>query len=146
MAMQHCTMPLWSRFGIPVMKVVGIADTGDLAHAATYKGAADRLLLDTKPPKGADRPGGNAVAFDWTILKGWMPPMPWLLAGGLTPGNVADAVRISGAPGVDVASGVESGPGQKDADLIRAFVKNAQAGALGPSGMLEDDGLPKLVL
>jgi len=135
-----------TRFNTPVMKVIGIADTNDLASTSAYREAADHLLLDTKPPKGADRPGGNAMAFDWTILKGWKAPMPWMLAGGLTPDNVGEAVAISGAPGVDVASGVESEPGRKDADLIRAFITNARAGYTGRDGSLEDDGLPKLVL
>lgn len=135
-----------ARFGLPVMKVVGIADAADLAATASYRQAADNLLLDTKPPKGADRPGGNALAFDWTILKGWDAPLPWMLAGGLHPGNVAHAVQISGASGVDVASGVESAPGDKDPGLIRAFVENARAAPTSGGGTLADDGLPKLVL
>ena len=79
-------------------------------------GGADALLLDAKPPKDATRPGGNALAFDWGIMRGWAAPGPWLLAGGLTAGNVAEAMRVTGAPAVDVSSGVESAPGVKDPD------------------------------
>ncbi len=86
-----------------------------------------RLLLDAKPPKGADRPGGNGVPFDWTLLAGFDPDIPYLLSGGLRPGNVAEALRVTGAPGVDVSSGVESAPGRKEPDLIRAFIANARA-------------------
>ncbi|MEQ8665030.1 MAG: phosphoribosylanthranilate isomerase [Rhodospirillales bacterium] len=117
------------RFAKPVMKVIGVSDAADLSRAAGYKGAADRLLLDAKPPKGADRPGGNAVSFDWTMLSGWTAPMPWMLAGGLNPGNVAEAVSISHAPGVDVASGVESAPGVKDNAAIKAFIDAARVAA-----------------
>jgi phosphoribosylanthranilate isomerase len=85
-------------------------------------GGADALLLDAKPPKGATRPGGNAVAFDWSLLAGWTAPYPWILAGGLTPDNVADAIAVTGAPCVDVSSGVEVGPGRKCPALIRGFV------------------------
>lgn len=116
------------RFGLPVMKVLAIQTRDDLARADDYAGAADRLLLDAKPPKGADRPGGNARVFDWTILPDWTAPLPWMLAGGLTPDNVADAIRVSGTGAVDVASGVESAPGVKDCDAIRAFVTAAKAG------------------
>ena len=86
----------------------------------------DGLLLDAKAPPGAVLPGGNARVFDWSILQGWTAPAPWLLAGGLTPDNVAKAIRISGATAVDVASGVERGRGMKDAALIQAFVANAR--------------------
>ncbi len=114
------------RFGLPIMKVIGIGEVADLATADGFAGAADRLLLDTKPPKDADRPGGNAIAFDWAILQDWTPPLPWMLAGGLTPGNVVDAIRVSGAAAVDVASGVESTPGNKDIDAIHAFIAAAK--------------------
>ena len=111
------------------MKAVGIADAGDLPQLETYGRVADQLLVDAKPPKGADRPGGNAVAFDWTLIAGRRWPVPWMLAGGLTPENVAQAVRLTGARQVDVSSGVESAPGVKDADKMRAFVEAAQSGA-----------------
>lgn len=113
-------------FGVPVMKVIPVATALDLAAAEPFWDVADRLLFDAKPPKGADLPGGNALAFDWTILKGIQARLPWMLAGGLTPSNVADAIRISGASAVDVSSGVESAPGVKDPDKIRAFIKAAK--------------------
>jgi phosphoribosylanthranilate isomerase len=106
-----------ARYGLPVMKAVGVADEGDLA--------ADQILLDAKPPKGADLPGGNGLAFDWRLVaqRRWL--RPWMLAGGLTAENVAEAVRLTHARQVDVSSGVESAPGQKDAAKIAAFVRAA---------------------
>ena len=115
------------RFGLPVMKAIGIREASDLAQAEAYRGIADRLLLDAKPPKGATRPGGNALAFDWAILDGFDPGMPWMLSGGLDPGNVGEAVRVTRPMGVDVSSGVESAPGRKDLALIAAFVAAARA-------------------
>jgi phosphoribosylanthranilate isomerase len=114
-----------ARFGLPVMKAVGIAGPEDLEKIETYARVADQLLVDAKPPKGADLPGGNGLAFDWRLLAGRRWPVPWMLAGGLTPGNVAEAVRLTGARQVDVSSGVESAPGVKDERLIRAFVEAA---------------------
>jgi phosphoribosylanthranilate isomerase len=108
--------------GRSVMKALLVATRADLVAAERYA-AAHRFLVDAKPPKDATRPGGNAAVFDWSILEGFAPQKPWLLAGGLNPGNVADALRLTGAPGVDVSSGVESVPGRKDPDLIRAFVR-----------------------
>jgi phosphoribosylanthranilate isomerase len=108
--------------GRPVMKVIGIGTSADLERAGSYP-AAERFLLDTKPPMGATRPGGNAAAFDWSILKGFSFPRPWLLAGGLTPANVAAALAATNAPGVDVSSGVERAPGMKDPERIAAFLK-----------------------
>ena len=113
-------------YGLPVMKVLSVARAGDLDAAEPYLAVADRLLFDAKPPKGATLPGGNAVSFDWSILSGRKWGLPWMLAGGLTPANVAEAVRISGATAVDVSSGVESAPGFKDAEKIRAFIKAAR--------------------
>lgn len=113
-------------FGLPVMKALGVSSAADLELARAFEDAADRLLFDAKPPKGADRPGGNAEAFDWSILKGFKCRLPWMLAGGLTPANVAEAVRISGAKAVDVSSGVESAPGIKDAARIAAFIRAAK--------------------
>ena len=113
-----------ARYGLPVMKAVGVADASDMAQIALYEEVADQLLIDAKPPKGADLPGGNGLAFDWRLLSGrkyWRKP--WMLAGGLTPDNVAQAVRMTGARQVDVSSGVESAAGVKDAAKIAAFVK-----------------------
>lgn len=121
-----------ARFGIRVMKAIGIRDAADLAALEPYLDAADLLLLDAKPPKGAVLPGGNGVPFDWTLLSSFDPGLPWLLSGGLGPQNVGEALRITGAPGVDVASGVETAPGRKDPDLIRAFIAAARATARIP--------------
>jgi len=87
------------------------------------------LLLDAKPPKDATRPGGNARAFDWTLLRGAQFAMPWMLSGGLDPRNVAEAIALTGAPAIDVSSGVESAPGVKDPALIRAFIARARGGS-----------------
>jgi phosphoribosylanthranilate isomerase len=111
-----------ARFGLPVWKAVSIAEPADVEKARQYFGAADRLLFDAKPPKGSKLPGGNAVSFDWTLLTGTEWPLPWLLSGGLHAGNVAEAVRLTGATAVDVSSGVESEPGVKDPARIRAFL------------------------
>lgn len=113
-------------YGVPVMKVIPISTAADLAQADLYADVADWLLFDAKAPKDATLPGGNALSFDWTILKGFKSPLPWMLAGGLTLDNVAEAIKITGAKAVDVSSGVESAPGVKDADKIRAFVKAAK--------------------
>jgi phosphoribosylanthranilate isomerase len=115
------------RFGRQVMKAIGVSEPADLAAAETYQEIADRLLLDAKPPKGAVLPGGNGLPFDWRILARFDSEIPWLLSGGLAPGNVGEAIAISGAPGVDVSSGVETAPGKKDPALIAAFVANARA-------------------
>jgi len=116
---------LRDRFGLPVMKAVGITDEGDLALLADYGRVADQLLVDAKPPPGAALPGGNGVRFDWRLLAGRRWPVPWMLAGGLTAANVADAVRLTGARQVDVSSGVETAPGVKDALRIAAFIAAA---------------------
>ena len=111
-----------ARYGLPVMKAIGVAEAADLDAIDAYAPVADQLLIDAKPPKGADLPGGNGLAFDWRLLAGrkyWT--RPWMLAGGLTPENVAEAVRLTGARQVDVSSGVESAPGVKDAGRIAAF-------------------------
>lgn len=115
-----------SRFGLPVMKAVGIATQEDLPQLIDYGAAADMLLVDAKPPKDAVLPGGNGLAFDWRLLTGRRWLKPWLLAGGLTPANVAEAIRLTKAPGVDVSSGVETAPGQKDSGLIRDFIAAAK--------------------
>jgi len=107
--------------GLPVIKAVGVAGPEDLAALDVHARVADLLLVDAKPPRGAVLPGGNGLAFDWRLIAGRRWPVPWLLAGGLTPANVSEAVRLTGARQVDVASGVESAPGVKDPSLIAAF-------------------------
>ncbi|WP_206188465.1 phosphoribosylanthranilate isomerase [Parasedimentitalea denitrificans] len=117
-----------ARYGLPVMKAIGVADASDLPQIDAYSAVADQLLIDAKPTKDADLPGGNGLSFDWRLLAGrkyWQ--RPWMLAGGLTPDNVTEAVRMTGANQVDVSSGVETAPGQKDQDLIRAFVGAASS-------------------
>jgi len=115
---------LRTRFGLELWRAVGIDQESDLP---TDGRGADRLLIEAKPPPDATRPGGNAVSFDWRLLRGWRAPVPWVLAGGLTPDNVASAIRETGATAVDVSSGVEKAKGVKDPALIRAFVRNARA-------------------
>ena len=114
-----------ARHGLPVMKAVGLSGPEDLAALDLYQTVADQILVDAKPPKGAALPGGNGLAFDWRLLLGRAWRRPWMLAGGLTPENVALAIRSTNARQVDVSSGVESAPGVKDAGLIRAFIKAA---------------------
>jgi phosphoribosylanthranilate isomerase len=114
-----------ARYGLPVMKAVGVGGPEDLAALDAYGRVADQLLVDTKPPKGADLPGGNGLAFDWTLIAGRRWPVPWMLAGGLTAETVAEAIRVTGARQVDVSSAVESAPGVKDAALIRGFCRAA---------------------
>ncbi len=116
---------LRARFGLPVWKVVSVAVAEDVARAAGYREAADFILFDARTPKGT-LPGGMGLAFDWSLLAGGKGPLPWGLAGGLTPGNVAEAVRATGAPLVDTSSGVESAPGVKDLAKIAAFCRAAR--------------------
>ena len=115
-----------ARYGLPVMKAIGVADEADLATLLDYSLVADQILIDAKPPKDAVLPGGNGLTFDWRLLVGRKWLKPWMLAGGLTPDNVARAVQLTGARQVDVASGVESAPGVKDAARIATFVAAAQ--------------------
>jgi phosphoribosylanthranilate isomerase len=115
-----------TRYGLPVMKAVGIADAEDLEQLGLYENVADQLLVDTKPPKDADRPGGNAETFDWSLIAGREWTKPWMLAGGLTVDNVASAIAATGARQIDLSSGVESAPGVKDPALIRKFIAAAQ--------------------
>lgn len=110
------------RFGLPVMKAIGVADRSDLAVANQFTGAADQLLIDAKPPPNGPLPGGNGLSFDWTLLDGWEAPLPWMLAGGLTPENAAEAVHRTGAKQLDLSSGVEDAPGEKSAEKMRAFM------------------------
>lgn len=116
-----------ARFGKPVMKALGIGSKADLVRLADYADQVDYFLLDARPPAGSALPGGNAQAFDWALMRGEEPPRPWLLAGGLTPANVAAAIAASGAPGVDVSSGVERARGVKDPAAIAAFIAAAKA-------------------
>ncbi|WP_109468794.1 phosphoribosylanthranilate isomerase [Albibacillus kandeliae] len=109
------------RYGLPVMKAVGVADEADLETLERYLKVADQILLDAKAPKGAELPGGNGLAFDWRLIAGRRWPVPWMLAGGLTPDNVAEAIRLTGARQVDVSTGIERERGVKDAGLIAAF-------------------------
>jgi phosphoribosylanthranilate isomerase len=118
---------LRARFGLPVMKAVAIAERKDLARIDLYKKVADRLIFDSRAPQHATRPGGLGTPFDWTLLKGVDPGVPYMLSGGLDAGNVAEALRITRAPGVDVSSGVERAPGEKDPDKIRGFIRAARA-------------------
>jgi phosphoribosylanthranilate isomerase len=118
---------LRARFGLPVMKAVPIAERKDLARIDIYKKVADRLIFDARAPQDATRPGGLGTPFDWTLLKGIDPGIPYMLSGGLDAGNVAEALRITRAPGVDVSSGVERAPGEKDPEKIRAFIHAARA-------------------
>jgi phosphoribosylanthranilate isomerase len=122
-------MAVKSRFGLPVMKAIPVETAADLGAVAPYAGVVDRLLFDARAPRGATRPGGLGKAFDWRLLEGLDSPLPFMLSGGLDAENVADALRITRAQGVDVSSGVESAPGVKDADKIRAFIHAARAAA-----------------
>jgi phosphoribosylanthranilate isomerase len=115
-----------ARFGLPVWLALGVSASADLAAAERAAEGLDGMVIESKPPLGATRPGGNAAALDWSLLAGWNPPLPWLLAGGLAPDNVAEAIARSGATGVDVSSGVEQAPGVKDKALIRAFIKSSR--------------------
>jgi phosphoribosylanthranilate isomerase len=118
-----------AKFGLAVMKVIKVRDAADIARAADYEAVADRLLFDAQPPADMKNalPGGNAVSFDWTLLRGFHSRLPWMLSGGLTPGNLAEAVRQTGAPSVDVASGVEDRPGEKNLNKIKDFLEVARA-------------------
>lgn len=116
-----------ARFGLPVMKAIGVARDADFDAVAAFAPVVDRFLFDAKPPPGGPLPGGNAQPFEWRLMAGRRIDKPWLLAGGLTPANVAEAIRTADAPGVDVSSGVERSRGVKDAALIHAFVAAAKA-------------------
>jgi phosphoribosylanthranilate isomerase len=115
-----------ARWGRPVMKAIAVATAEDARRARDYRGVADMILFDARPPKGAPTAGGHGVAFDWRLIDGVKDEVPFMLAGGLTPDNVADAVRATGARAVDVSSGVESSPGVKDAELIHRFLSAAK--------------------
>jgi phosphoribosylanthranilate isomerase len=121
------TTQLGRAHGIEIWKVIPVKTAQDLTLAHKYRGAVHRILYDAKTPKGADLPGGMGLRFDWNLLAGFAHPLPWGLAGGLHPGNVAEAVRVTGASLVDVSSGVETAPGIKDMDKIAAFLKAASS-------------------
>ncbi|MCF8483359.1 MAG: phosphoribosylanthranilate isomerase [Rhodospirillum sp.] len=114
----------WARleYGLPIIKALPVSEAKDLERAKDYADSADQLLLDARPPEGADRPGGHAAAFDWSLLDGWESPLPWILAGGLTSDNVAEALAKTGARAVDVSSGVETEKAVKDPARITAFI------------------------
>jgi phosphoribosylanthranilate isomerase len=118
-----------ARYGLPVMKAVAIGEAADLALLEAHARVADQILCDARPAPGAALPGGNGLAFDWRLLAGRRWPVPWMLAGGLTAANVAEAIRLTGARQVDVSSGVERVRGQKDAGLIAGFVAAARGTA-----------------
>jgi phosphoribosylanthranilate isomerase len=115
-----------SRFGLPVMKALPIAERADLSPIREYAQVADRLIFDARAPQDATRPGGLGKPFDWTLLSGLTPGVPFMLSGGLHANNVAQALRVTRAPGVDVSSGVERAPGEKDPEMIRAFIRAAR--------------------
>jgi phosphoribosylanthranilate isomerase len=115
------------RTGAGSIKAIAVGASGDLKHIAEFEAVADHIMLDAKSPPGADRPGGHGVPFDWSLVAGRKFARPWFLAGGLDPYNVAEAVRLSGAPIVDVSSGVERGVGLKDPALIEGFLRAARA-------------------
>ena len=114
------------KFGLPVMKALGVSTAADLAAIALYEPLVDRILFDAKPPADATRPGGNGLAFDWRLIGDAPIRKPWMLSGGLDAENIAEAIRVTGAPGIDVSSGVESSPGVKDLDKIKNFVAAAR--------------------
>lgn len=114
-----------ARYGLPVMKAVGVADAEDLLSLDAYEAVADQILVDAKPPRNAVLPGGNGLSFDWRLIQGRAWKTPWMLAGGLTPETVPEAIAATGASQLDVSSGVESAPGCKDPALIAAFIRAA---------------------
>ena len=115
------------KFGLEVMKVIAVETSADLAPLSGYAAVADRILFDARAPKAATRPGGLGAVFDWNVLDKLDLKLPFMVSGGLDAGNVADAVRVTGAGGVDVSSGVERAPGVKDPEMIRAFIRAARA-------------------
>lgn len=123
----HRVEAIRAEAGVEIIKAVPIGSAEDVGHVAAFVEIADRILLDAKPPKGADRPGGLGETFEWSLLKALDPALPFMLSGGLTPDTVADAIRTVRPFGVDVSSGVESAPGVKDKRLIEAFIRNARA-------------------
>jgi phosphoribosylanthranilate isomerase len=125
----HRVAAIRDEAGIAILKACSIGSADDCAGVAAFADIADRILLDAKAPKDATRPGGHGATFDWGLLKALDPALAFMLSGGLTPDNVAEAVRLVQPMGVDVSSGVESAPGVKDARLVRAFISNARSAA-----------------
>ena len=125
----HRVETLRRTFGVPVMKVLPISEARDVNRIAEYQDIADWLLFDARAPKDATRPGGLGKPFDWRLLENVNVSLPYMLSGGLTPDNVAEALRITRAPGIDVSSGVERAPGEKDADKIHTFIRTAREAA-----------------
>jgi phosphoribosylanthranilate isomerase len=123
-----------AKFKLPVMKAIPVETKGDLAAIARYAAVADHLLFDARAPREATRPGGLGKSFDWRLLENLAPGVPFMLSGGLDAGNVGEALGITRAPGVDVSSGVERAPGEKDPDKIRAFIRAAREAAAKPVG------------
>ena len=123
----HRVEAIRAEAGVEIMKALPVGSADDLAQVAAFVDIADLILLDAKPPKGADRPGGLGQSFDWSLLKALDPALPFMLSGGLTPDNVAEAVRAVRPYAIDVSTGVESAPGVKDKRLIEAFIRNARA-------------------
>lgn len=123
----HRVETIRAEAGVEIIKALPIGTAEDVAHVADFVEIADRILLDAKPPKGADRPGGLGTAFDWNLLKALDPSIPFMLSGGLTPDNAAEAIRAVRPYGVDASSGMETAPGVKDKRLIEAFVRNVRA-------------------
>lgn len=115
------------KFGLPVMKAIAVETAADLAVVPGYAATCDQILFDAKPPKEATRPGGLGASFDWHLLENLELKIPFMVSGGLNAGNVAEALRITHANGVDISSGVERAPGIKDAEMIRAFIRAARA-------------------
>ncbi|GGA90280.1 N-(5'-phosphoribosyl)anthranilate isomerase [Brucella endophytica] len=120
-----------ARYGLPVMKALSIRDAADLAAIEPYRGVADRLLFDAKPPVGSDLPGGNGVSFDWSLLAALDGSLDYMLSGGLNAGNIAEALTRTNAPGIDISSGLERAPGEKDVRLIEEFFRAIRAATNG---------------
>jgi phosphoribosylanthranilate isomerase len=116
-----------ARYGLPIMKAFSIREAKDFEAIAPYRGVADRLLFDAKPPAGSELPGGNGVSFDWRLLAGLDASVDYMLSGGLNAANIGDALRCAAPPGIDISSGVESAPGVKDAALIENFFRAVRA-------------------
>lgn len=123
----HRVEAIRAEAGVEIIKALPIGSADDIAHVKSFTNVADRILLDAKPPKHADRPGGLGATFDWTLLKALDPEQPFMLSGGLTPQTVAAAIKMVRPFGVDVSSGVETAPGVKDKRLIEAFIRNARS-------------------
>jgi phosphoribosylanthranilate isomerase len=130
--MPEAVAAVQNSLGLKAVKVLPVGTRRDLEAAARYEHIASMLMLDARPPQGADRPGGHGRVFDWTLLSGFAPAVPYILSGGLTADNVGEAIRMSGARGVDVSSGVETSPGRKDPELIQRFIAAARDAAKTP--------------